>query len=94
MNGWMFSKFSCLGRDLPSYSLVVNAGPVGGGLEPPAAVGAAQVGQRAPLLEPAAQTRLDLTVDVPGRKNKKNEVRSQRRRSAGVTALTPPCGRT
>ena len=35
-----------------------------GRLEPPLAVGASQVGQRTSLLEPSAQRRLDVAVDV------------------------------
>lgn len=35
-----------------------------GRLEPPLAVGASQVRQRASLLEPSAQRRLDVAVDV------------------------------
>jgi len=36
-----------------------------GGLQPPLAVGASQVRQGAPLLEPPVHTHLDVTVDVP-----------------------------
>lgn len=48
------------------YNLLVeDGGSVCGGLEPPLDVGASQVRQWAPLLEPAAQRRLDITVDIP-----------------------------
>ena len=38
---------------------------MGGGLDPSLAEGAAQVGEGTSLLKPAAQTRLDVSVDVP-----------------------------
>lgn len=40
-----------------------------GGLEPLLAVGASQVCQGTPLLEPAVHTHLDLTVNVPAKEN-------------------------
>ena len=46
-------------------SLVGDGGFMCGGLEPPLAVGASQIRQRASLLEPSTQTRLNVAVDVP-----------------------------
>lgn len=46
-------------------SPVRNVGFVCGRLKPLLDVGASQVGQRAPLLEPSVHTHLDVTVDVP-----------------------------
>lgn len=47
------------------FSLVGDVGFMCGGLEPPLAVGASQIRQRASLLEPSTQTSMDVTVDVP-----------------------------
>lgn len=50
-----------------SVILEGDTGFVSGGLQPPLAVGASQVCQRASLLEPPVHTHLDVTVDVPAR---------------------------
>lgn len=46
-------------------SLVVDGGFMRGGLEPPLAEGASQIGQGASLFKPAVHTHLDVAVDVP-----------------------------
>lgn len=54
-------------RTMNSVILEGDTGFVSGGLQPPLAVGASQVCQRASLLEPPVHTHLDVTVDVPAR---------------------------
>lgn len=49
-------------------SLVGDGSFMCGGMKPPLTVGAPQIREWTPLLEPTAQTCVDVTVHIPGKR--------------------------